>query len=718
MSDMQTSAPQTESLEYRTEVKQLLDILAHSLYTDREIFLRELISNASDALNRVQFEMLTQPDVVDAGRELAIRLSVDEEAQIITLADSGIGMNREELIDNLGTIAHSGARTFLQNAGAGKNALEEIIGQFGVGFYSVFMVAAEVTVTSRSYRPDEQAWSWRSQGDSRYTLEPADKATRGTTITITLKEDATEFASPWRLEQIVKKHSDYVSFPIYLEETGEEGSTERVINRRTALWRQSPGSVSDEEYAEFYKQLTYDDADPLATMHLVADAPVNLRAVLFIPAQRERGALNLRPEHGLRLYSRKILIQDANKDLLPDYYRFVDGVVDSEDLPLNVSREMVQSNPVMRQMRRALAGRVSRELKALADEKPEQYVQFWNEFGLFLKEGVAVDPAARDVAAAAALPLHASGPELISLADYTGRMAEGQEAIYYVLGEDLTSVARSPHLDYFRAHDIEVLYLADPIDGYMTAMLHEMEGKRLQNVDDAGLHLPETEQPAQADAPAVEDAAFDALAERFKATLGARVRDVRGSKQLVDSPCRLVSPEDNYERDLERLRRLTEEGYEAPTKLLELNRRHPMMVDLAHLLETDAGDPLIDAAIEQLFDNAQLLEGVHANPVEMVDRIQMLMAAAVAAKRVASSSRWVAPRDSPIDPRRSRRRGREWRREWAGVPYRSAANAGPGIPARGKAARPIGRAAGRRAGPPGRAYCPGRRPAARRQTRG
>ena len=619
-----------ETLEYRTEVKQLLDILAHSLYTDREIFLRELISNASDALNRVQFEMLTTQDVVDPERELAIRLSADAEARTITIADSGIGMNREELTENLGTIAHSGARTFIQNVGAGKNALEEIIGQFGVGFYSAFMVASEVMVTSRSYRPGDQAWTWRSQGDSRYTLEPADKADRGTTVMIKLKEDAAEFANAWRLEQIVKKHSDYVSFPIYL--AGEDGE-EKVINRRTALWRQSPGSVSDEEYVEFYRQLTYDTADPLAHMHMVTDAPVNLRAVLFIPAKRERGALHLRPEHGLRLYSRKILIQEANKDLLPDYYRFVDGVVDSEDLPLNVSRETVQSSPLLRQMRRALTGRVNRELKTLADEKPELYVQFWNEFGVFIKEGAAVDPGSRE----ALVPLlrfrstH-SGDELTSPADYISRMRPDQEVIYYVLGEDYASVARSPHLDYFRAHDIEVLYLADPVDGYMTAMLHEAEGKRLQNVDDAGLKLPETPPAEEESAAQVEGEAFDALAERFKATLGDRVLGVQASKQLVTSPCRLVSPEDDFDRDLERLRRLMEDSYEAPKKLLELNPRHPMLVDLAQMVEASPDDPLIDAAIEQLFDNALLLEGLHANPVEMVERIQMLMAAAVAAR--------------------------------------------------------------------------------------
>jgi molecular chaperone HtpG len=621
------------SLEYRTEVKQLLDILAHSLYTDREIFLRELISNASDALNRLQFEMLTNPDVADPDRELAIWLQTDPDAKTITLADSGIGMNRDEMVENLGTIAHSGARTFLQSAEQGQATLEEIIGQFGVGFYSVFMVADEVRVTSRSYRSDDATWTWRSAGDSQFALEPAGAAPRGTQIVIHLKEDAAEFANGWRLEQIVRKHSDYVSFPIYLVEPDQEGEP-RTLNRRSALWRQAPSKVEAAEYAEFYKQLTFDTEDPLLHIHMVADAPVSVRAVLFVPAHRERGAYHLRPEHGLRLYSRKILIQQHNRDLLPEYYRFVDGVVDSEDLPLNVSREMVQSNPVMRQMRRALASRLNKELKTLADEAPERYAAFWAEFGVFIKEGIATD-AGNQEALTELLRFRSSkgGDAWVSLAQYAERMRPDQQAIYYVLGEDLKSVARSPHLDYFRAHDIEVLYLVDPIDGFMTSMLHEVAGKPLQNVDDAGLSLPaETQEQEQQESEALPQAQFDQLMARVKQVLGERVLDVQESKALVNSPCRLVSPADSYDRDLQRLRRLTEEDYELPKKLLELNRRHTLVVDLAHLLEANAADPLIDATVEQLFDNALLLEGLHANPVDMVERIQLLMERAVAGK--------------------------------------------------------------------------------------
>ena len=643
MTETATVAP--EALEYRTEVKQLLDILAHSLYTDREIFLRELISNASDALNRAQFEMLTNHDVIDADKELAVTITVDSEAKTLTIADTGIGMNHDELIENLGTIAHSGAKTFLANAKeAGKASAEEIIGQFGVGFYSVFMVADEVTVSSRSYRADDQAWSWQSKGDSKYTLTPAAKRERGTEITIKLKADADEFANNWRIEQIIKKHSDYVSFPIYVAKVAPPPAADesepatieapKVANRRTALWRQSPSQVKPEEYKDFYQQLTYDMQEPLLNIHLVADAPVSIRSIMFVPAKRDRGMFNANSEHGLRLYSRKILIQQRNKDLLPEYFRFIEGVVDSEDLPLNVSREMVQSNPVLRQLKKALTNRLFRDLKNLAEKESEKYRTFWLEFGPFLKEGVASDPSSHEslVELLRFQSSKTSGDEWVSLKQVKERMAEEQKAIYYVLGEDVKSVARSPHLDYFRANDVEVLYLVDPIDGFMTSMLREFDGKPLQNVDDAGIELPEKDKADEADKPKVAEDDFSKLVERFKSVLGEQVTDVRESKQLVGSPCRLVSPEDSFDRDLQRIRRLTQQDYELPRKILELNRRHAVIVNLAQLVNKDGDGKLVDAAIGQLFDNALLLEGINPNPADMVERIQTLMESAVAGR--------------------------------------------------------------------------------------
>ncbi len=618
-----------ESLEYRTEVKQLLDILAHSLYTDREIFLRELISNASDALNRVQFEMLTNRDVVDPEAELAIHIEVDDDAKVITIRDTGIGMNRDELVENLGTIAHSGARTFLQNANQSQSTLEEIIGQFGVGFYSVFMVADEVTVVSRSYRQQDQAARWQSKGDSRFSLSEADKPDRGTEIRIQLKEDAAEFAATWRLESIIKRHSDYVSFPIYVK--GKEGEP-TIANRRTALWRQSPSKVESAEYEEFYKQLTFDDAAPLTHIHMVADAPANVRSILFVPAHRERSSLRLRPEYGLRLYSRKILIQEHNKDLLPEYLRFVEGVVDSEDLPLNVSREMVQSNPVTRQLRKALTSRLLKDLKNLAEENPEKYITFWTEFGVFIKEGLASDFANREALQELLRfrTTHTGADGWTTLAEVTERMKPEQKAIYYILGDSLKTAMRSPHLDYFRKHEIEVLYFTDFIDGYMVSQLREVDGKPLQNVDDANLDLPKDEVTQEATDEQVSQGAFDQLLVRVKGVLGERVRDVREGKTLVDSPARLVSAEDDFARELQYVRRVIEEDYVAPVKIMEINRHHPIVANLARLITNDADNALIDPAVEQLFDNLQLLDGAYQGSVaDMVDRIQKLMGAAL-----------------------------------------------------------------------------------------
>ncbi|MCB0187767.1 MAG: molecular chaperone HtpG, partial [Caldilineaceae bacterium] len=604
------------------------------------------------AINRVQFELLTNHDVLDADKELAIHITVDPDAKTILIADSGIGMNHDELIENLGTIAHSGAKSFLAKAKEnGKASLEEIIGQFGVGFYSVFMVADEVAVTTRSYREEDQAWTWQSKGDSQFTLTPAEKHDRGTAILIKLKEDAAEFANTWRIEQIVKKHSDYVSFPIYVgkvtplpsedatddDNGGEEQTIEapKVANRQTALWRQSASKVTEEEYKDFYQQLTYDSEAPLLTVHLVADAPVSVRSILFIPSKRERGMFN-QHEYGLRLYSRKILIQQRNKDLLPEYLRFVEGVVDSEDLPLNVSREMVQSNPVLRQLQKALTNRVFRDLKNLAENDADKYKTFWHEFGPFLKEGVASDFASHEqlVELLRFQSSKTGDDEWVSLKQVKGRMGEEQKAIYYVLGEDLKSVARSPHLDYFRANDIEVLYLVDPIDGFMTSMLREYDGTSLQNVDDAGLELPDAKQDEEKadEQKKVAQDDFDKLVERFKSVLGDQVTDVRESKSLVSSPCRLVSPQDSFDRDLQRIRRLTEQDYSIPKKILELNRSHPIVVNLAQLVSKSESDKVVDAAAYQLFTNALLLEGINPNPADMVERVQTLLEAAVAAK--------------------------------------------------------------------------------------
>jgi molecular chaperone HtpG len=607
-----------EKLEFKAEVQQLLNILSRSLYKERDIFLRELISNASDALHRMQFEMLTNQNVLNPEVELAIRVDSDEEAQTLTISDTGIGMTREEMIQNLGTIAHSGAMSFLQGLEEGQK-LDDIIGQFGVGFYAVFMVAEEVRVTSRSYQPEASAWLWTSSGDSTYAITPAEKEDRGTVVEIQLKEDATEFTSSWRLEQIIKKHSNYVGFPVYVGD--------KAANQQNALWRMSSSELEDSEYNEFYRQLTFDFQDPLYHIHISADVPVEVRSILYIPQSSDRTMLARRTDYGLKLYSRKILIQDDNKDLLPEYLRFVEGVVDSADIPLNVARETVQNSRTIGHIKKALRGRLIRSLRSMGEEQPEDYKKFWDAWGMFIKEGVATDYSGRDDL----LPLlrfqtTKSLGELISLEQYVEHLAEGQTDLYYILGDSLESVERSPHLDYFRVHDLEVLMMVDPLDAFMIQSLREYDGKALKNVDDPELELPtDKESDETQEVPELDAEDLAKLILRIKDVLGERVTEVQESKVLKDSPCRLVSSESGPEREMQRVRRLIESDYEIPPRILEVNRGHPLMQNLSSLVQNDFANPLIDLVIEQLFDNLLLLEGLHPNPVQMVPRIQSLL---------------------------------------------------------------------------------------------
>ncbi len=618
-----TTEPTTErgpeARSFKAEVQQVLHILAHSLYTDREIFLRELISNASDALNRVQFEMLTNRDVLDPEAELGIWVEGDSEARTLTIRDTGIGMTADELVEHLGTIAQSSARAFVQQSDEGRKATaSEIIGQFGVGFYSVFMVADKVSVLSRSYRPEAEAALWESTGGDSYTISPAEGEARGTTITLHLKEDAADFASSWRIEQTIKKHSDFVAFPIY--------SGERQINQRRALWRRAPREVEAEEYKNLYRQLTLDADEPLMQVHLSTDVPVDLHSVLFVPAKRERGLIERRVEGKIKLYSRKVLILDEAKELLPAYFRFIEGVVDSEDLPLNVSRESVQSSPVMQRIRKSLTSRLHRELNELAESKPEQFAAFWKEFGVFIKEGVATDYEGRtDLLKLLRFHTTRGGDELQTLGQYKSRIVDGQSEIYYVLAASPEAARSSPHLDPFTARGIEVLLFTDLMDGFMLSGLREYEGLKLRNIDEAELELPGE---VEAAAPQVSDEQFALLAERAAALLGDKVKAVRASKVLRGSPARLVSDDDAMGREMQRIQQMLGREAEQQPRIMELNPAHDLVAALVRRVEAGGDDPVLSAALEQLYDNALLIEGLHQNPAAMVPRILALIEAA------------------------------------------------------------------------------------------
>lgn len=609
----------TGSYTYKAETRQLLNILIHSLYTDRDIFLRELISNASDALARLSFETLTNRDIFDSEAELAIRISTDNEGNTLTISDSGIGMSAEELIENLGTIAHSGARAFVETVKTQSGNIADVIGQFGVGFYSAFMVADWIKVVSRSYNVESQAVVWFSDGSDQYNIERTEKDTRGTDVIIKLKDDAQEFLEESRLREIIKRHSDFVAYPIFLNEQEEQ------INRQTAIWRQQPREVSTEEYEDFYRQLTLDFNPPLQTAHMTVDAPVQMYALLYIPSSPEKNMFSLRKEDGLQLYSRKILIQDYCRDLLPEYFGFVTGLVDSEDLPLNVSRESVQTNRIMVNLKKIVTKKVIETIEEIAEKDQEKYTNFWEVYSNFIKQGVAMDDEYKEKL----YPLLRFKTNLdiqnwTTLADYVTRMKEDQEAIYYLLGDDEKSVIYSPHLDIVRDLDYEVLLMTDQIDAFMLVNLKKFGEHELINIASADIPVPENaddEQPEDEEKDSREDD-HAPLIKLIKDVLGDMVVDVRTTNRLSGSPVRLVEPEGAPNLEMQRVYRLLDREYEVPKKVLEINPKHEIFQQLA----TDKVDEnLADLVIQQLYNNALLVEGLHPEPASMVSQIQELI---------------------------------------------------------------------------------------------
>jgi len=615
---------EAQSFTFKAETKQLLNILIHSLYKDREVFLREILSNASDALNRIRFEMLTDRNVLDPDAELAIRITPDKEAGTLTIQDTGIGMTKDEIIENLGTIAQSGARNFIEAAKDKDVDLTQVIGQFGVGFYSVFMVAEWVRVTSRSYKPRAKAVSWYATGEDDFQVSPAEMTERGTKIEIKLKEDASEFAEEYRLKNIIHKHSDYISFPIYV------GEDEKQVNKQTSLWRTSKSEVTEEQYKDFYRQVTLDFEDPLLHIHTITDAPVQIYALLYIPSKGERGVLSLRKDDGIKLYSRNILIDEYNKDLLPDYLRFVQGVVDSEDLPLNVSRETVQSVGLMPRLKKVVTGQVMKELENLAKNDTERYETFWNEFGVYLKQGIAANPMdTESIQPLLRFKTNLHPESWSSLEDYVGRMKEGQKDIYYLVGDDPKSILLSPHLDYFQSQGTEVLLLTDPMDSFMLMGLRKYKEYELKNVAGAEIETPEKSEE-KAEAEKIPDDEFKSLIERFKQVLGERVTDVRASKRLSQSVARLVDPEGSLNPEMQRVYRFLGRDYEVPKKVLELNPSHAILKSLVGMESESALQSLI---IEQIYESALLVEGLHPDPSSMAPRIQQIIEAALTQRK-------------------------------------------------------------------------------------
>ncbi len=601
------------AVPFRAEMRQLLRILTHSLYSDREIFLRELISNAADAINRVRFAQLTNSNILNPELDPLITIHVDEEHKTITITDTGSGMTASEMAENLGTIAKSGTKALIESLEAGQAS--DLVGQFGVGFYSAFVVADKVTVVSRSFDPEAEAAEWECDGNDTFVIRPATRDTRGTTITLHLKDDATEFASSWRIKQIINKHSRYIPVPIQM---GDE-----TINDTEALWRVAPRNVEPSRYNDFYQQLTYEMDEPLMTIHVSTDAPIDLHAILFVPATRERGMIERRIEGNIALYSRRVLIQAETKEMLPNWLRFMEGVVDSEDLPLNVSREMVQGSQAAARIKKTLTSRVIKEINELANKDADKFATFWREFGIFFKEGIAIDPSTKNDI----LPMvrfHSSaGEQLTTLDEYVSRMKEGQDEIYYLVASDVASAQQSPHLDAMHSRDLEALLLTDMVDPFMLQHVREHNGKKLRNLDDPDLKLPGDDHASES---ALDDQQLLAVVEGFKHVLGERVNGVQASNVLRNHPIRLVATGNS---EMERMRRLMDRDTSLPTRKIEFNQSHPIIVGVAQRLASDPNDPVAAAVVEQLYASALMLEGIATDPASLVKRMEQIMQAAV-----------------------------------------------------------------------------------------
>ncbi len=608
-----------QTYNFQTETQQLLQILIHSLYAEREVFLRELISNASDAITRLKYIQLTEKDIRDAEVEPGIFITVDKDARTITITDNGIGMTSDEIVENLGTIGHSGIKTFLASVKESNANINDVIGQFGVGFYSAFMVADNILIESTSYRKEAQAVQWQSDGVSEYTIGSSDKTERGTRITLHLNEHSEEFLDEHKLRGVIRKHSNYIPYPIYVGEPSEDGKR-TAVNEQTAIWRKSTQDIEEEQYNDFYRQFTLDFDEPISHLHLNIDAPVQLYALLYIPNRPERSMFSPRQQEGLELFARKVLIQEYTLDLLPRAFRWMHGVVDSEDIPLNVSRETVQSSRTIRQIKKVVTGRLISHLVEMQTKEPEQYARFWKSFGMYVKEGVATDEENGEKLQELLVFHSIHHPnEWITLKQYVEEMAEGQEKIYYLMGEDESALQSSPHLELIEKENADVLLLSSEVDPFMLMRVKDFEEKPLANLALEGQKPSEAAQEEKSETESLEE---QTLVGRFKKVLEGKVSDVRTTDRLTRSPARLINAEGAMTPEMQRVYELLNQEHEEAAKVLEINLAHPLIQGLSDLSETD---PKFDLLVNQIFENTLLLEGLHPNPASMIERIQEIM---------------------------------------------------------------------------------------------
>ncbi len=629
---------QKETLGFQAEVKQLLQLMIHSLYSNKEIFLRELISNASDAADKLRFEAINHADWYESDPELKIQISFNKEARTVTIADNGIGMSRDEVIANLGTIARSGTKEFFSKLSGDDQKDAALIGQFGVGFYSAFIVADNIVVqTRRAGLPASEGVRWESQGAGEFTIETINRPERGTSITLHLREEEDDLLSSWKLKSIIRKYSDHISLPIQMQkEEWDEGKKEQVqkdefenINQATALWARPKSELTEEQYKEFYKHISHDFQDPLTYSHNRVEGRSEFTQLLFIPKKASFDLWDRNKRNGIKLYVKRVFIMDDAEQLMPTYLRFVSGVIDSADLPLNVSREILQESRDVKAIRESSTKRVLGMLEDLANSedasKKQQYAEFWQEFGQVLKEGIGEDSGNQERIAKLArfASTHSdSAEQTVSLADYVSRMKEGQDKIYYVTGDSYTAAKNSPHLEIFRKKGVEVLLLSDRVDEWMLSFFPEFEGKSLVSVAKGGLDLGALADEAEKKEQKETEEQYKDLIERMKKTLDSKVKDVRITFRLTDSPACLVADEHELSGNL--LRMLKAAGQQAPdTKpILEINPQHPLVLKLKY------EDKQFDDWATILFDQALLAEGGQLqDPAAFVKRInQMLLA--------------------------------------------------------------------------------------------
>ncbi len=624
-----------ETLGFQTEVSQLLDLMIHSLYSNKEIFLRELISNAADAADKLRFEALSDEALFEDDPELKIRVSFDKDARTITVSDNGIGMSRQEVIDNIGTIANSGTKKFFEKMTGDQAKDSQLIGQFGVGFYSAFIVADKVTLkTRRAGLTAEHGVKWESEGKGEFTIENIEKPDRGTEITLHLREDQDEFLNGWRLRNIITKYSDHIDIPIVMNKEplpDEEGKVddsatqEEVVNKATALWTRAKNEISEEEYKEFYKQIAHDFQDPLLWFHNRVEGKTEYTSLLYIPAKAPFDLWDRDSKHGIKLYVKRVFIMEDAEQLMPRYLRFVRGVIDTNDLPLNVSREILQSSKVIDTIRTATTKKILNELGKLAKNDAEKYQTFWDEFGQVLKEGPGEDFANKDTLAKLlrfATTESGSEAQTVSLDDYISRMKDKQEKIYYITADSYAAAKNSPHLEVFRKKGIEVLLLTDRVDEWLVNSLTEYEGKALQSVAKGDLDLGDLEDKEEKKAQEKVEKDFKDLLKRIKETLGEKVKEVKITHRLTDSPACLVADEHAMSANLERMLKAAGQPIGVSKPIFEINPTHPMVTQL----KDEKDDNTFSDWVSILFDQAVLAEGGQLeDPASYVKRLNTLL---------------------------------------------------------------------------------------------